>query len=181
MAEPQHRTLDEIEAGFGHVLDSPRDTGTLEMIVRRPRHDEREVLEEAEISLSDGLVGDLWRTRRSRAGARESQVTLTSSRLLKLLVGEQEFWPVAGDQLYVDFDLSAGNLPPGTRLAIGAAILEVSAKPHTGCSKYMARFGDDALEFISAPERMSLNLRGINTKVIQPGTIRVGDVVRKLA
>lgn len=179
MAELQHRTLGDIEAGFAHVLQSPGDSGTLELIVRRPQHDEREVLERAELSLTHGVVGDLWSVGKDASSSRAAQVTLTNSRLVHLLAGDKKHWSLAGDQLYVDFDLAEANLPPGTQLAIGSAVLEVSAKPHTGCKKYMARFGLDALQFISAPERKSLNLRGINCSVVKGGSIHVGDRIRK--
>jgi hypothetical protein len=180
MAELQHRTLDEIESGFVYVLQSPGDSGVLELIVRRPRHDQREVLESAELSLPHGLIGDLWSVGKDASSSRAAQVTLTNSRLVHLLAGDKKNWSLAGDQLYVDFDLAEANLPPGTHLAIGTAVLEVSAKPHTGCRKYMARFGPDALQFISAPERKSLNLRGINCSVVKGGIIHVGDLVRKI-
>jgi hypothetical protein len=157
----------------------------LELIVRRPQTEQREVLTEAQLDQVDGLVGDNWRTRGSSRTADGSahldmQLTLMNSRVIALVAGERERWPLAGDQLFVDFDLSAENLPPGTRLALGSAIIEVTAEPHTGCKKFMARFGQDALQFISSPVGRALQLRGINTKVVQPGQIRVGDAVRKI-
>jgi MOSC domain-containing protein YiiM len=173
----------ELEAGLPTVRDAPSDVGVLELIVRRPAVEEREVVSEAELDLEDGLVGDNWRAR-GRSGGRpandKAQITVTSSRATALVARERERWPLAGDQLYVDFDLSAANLPPGTQLEIGSAVLEVTDDPHTGCKKYSARFGLDALLFANSDEGRSLNLRGINMRVVLPGTVRVGDTVRKL-
>jgi MOSC domain-containing protein YiiM len=103
-----------------------------------------------------------------------------SSRAIALATGERDRWPLAGDQLYVDLDLSGENLPPGTRLALGTAVIEVTAEPHTGCKKFRARFGTETLELFNSPEGRALNLRGINTRVVESGVVRVGDVVRKL-
>jgi MOSC domain-containing protein YiiM len=97
------------------------------------------------------------------------------------VAGEKARWPLAGDQLYVDLDLSAANLPPGTRLAIGSAVLEVTAQPHTGCGKFVERFGLESMKFVNSPVGRELQLRGINARVVESGTVRVGDVVRKLA
>ncbi|HEX3291165.1 MAG TPA: MOSC domain-containing protein [Gaiella sp.] len=177
-------TTDELEAGLGHVRAAPRDEGVVELIVRRPAVDEREVVEEAVLDLEEGLVGDSWSSRgRSggRAANRDAQITVMSARAVALAArGDRARWPLAGDQLYVDLDLSSDNLPPGTRLAIGSAVLEVTAEPHTGCKKFRARFGMEALEVFNSPEGRALNLRGINTRVVEPGVLRAGDAVRKL-
>ena len=174
----------ELEAGLGHVRAAPSDEGILELIVRRPAVDEREVVEQAELDVDDGLVGDNWRARGRSGGRRppnpDAQITVVSSRAIALAAGERDRWPLAGDQLYVDLDISAENLPPGTRLAIGTAVIEVTAEPHTGCKKFAARFGLETLEHFNSPEGRAVNLRGINTRVVQSGAVRVGDVVRKL-
>ena len=174
----------ELEAGLGHVRAAPSDEGILELIVRRPAVDEREVVEQAELDVDDGLVGDNWRARGRSGGRRppnpDAQITVVSSRAIALAAGERDRWPLAGDQLYVDLDISAENLPPGTRLAIGTAVIEVTAEPHTGCKKFAARFGLETLEHFNSPEGRALNLRGINTRVVESGAVRVGDVVRKL-
>jgi len=178
-----HATPAELEAGLDTVRGAPRDEGVLELIVRRPAVEEREVVDEAELDLELGLVGDSWQSR-GRSGGRpantNAQVTVKSARAAALVARERDRWPLAGDQLYVDYDIGAENLPPGSRLAIGSAVLEVTDEPHTGCKKYSARFGLDALMFVNSPEGRALNLRGINTRVVQPGTIRAGDAVRKL-
>ena len=173
----------DLEVLLGLVRAAPSDAGVVELIVRRPAVDEREVVEEAELDLEDGLVGDNWSSRGRSGGRpanRKAQVTVMSARATAVAAGERERWPLAGDQLYVDLDLSGDNLPPGTRLAVGSAVLEVTAEPHTGCKKFAARFGLETLEFFNSPEGRALNLRGINTRVVQPGSVRRGDAVRKL-
>lgn len=156
------------------------------MIVARPRPLERQRLDEGQLDLTVGLVGDNWHTRpssRTPDGSPhpEMQLNLMNARVITLLAQSQERWPLAGDQLFVDLDLSQDNLPPGTRLAVGAAaIIEVTTIPHTGCQKFRERFGLDALKFVSTPLGKQLNLRGINARVIQPGTIHPGDVVKKI-
>jgi MOSC domain-containing protein YiiM len=172
-----------LEAGLGHVLAAPKDVGIVELIVRRPTVDEREVVDEATLDLELGLVGDSWGSR-GRSGGRpantDAQITVTSARAIDLVALERDRWPLAGDQLYVDFDISKENLPAGSRVAVGSAVLEVSALPHTGCKKFAARFGLEALKFFSTDEGLALNLRGINTRIVEPGTVRVGDAVRAL-
>jgi MOSC domain-containing protein YiiM len=170
---------EELEAGLDEIRSSPATGGTLELIVRRPAENEREVLDEGVLDRDVGLVGDRWHTSGGSAMP-ETQLTLTNIRLLALIEPDRERWPLAGDQLGVDLDLSEDNVPPGTRLAIGDAVIEVTAEPHTGCAKFSARFGSDALRFINSPVGRSLHLRGINAKVVTPGTVRAGDEIRKL-
>jgi MOSC domain-containing protein YiiM len=185
MLNIQYLSLTELEAGMDHIRLSPKDQGTLNMIVRRPSVDEREVLQEGELNTADGLVGDTWNIRVSVHSTDglphpNKQITIMNARAIALLAQSEDYWPLAGDQLYVDMDLSDDNLPPGTQLAIGSAVLEVSPDPHTGCQKFSSRFGVEALKFVNSPEGKTLHLRGINTRVIQAGVIRVGDVVRKI-
>ena len=178
-----YATPAELEAGLDHLRAAPKGEGVVELIVRRPTVDEREAVDEAELDLVDGLVGDSWRTR-GRSGGRpaneKAQITVTNARSAALVAGDRERWPLAGDQLFVDFDLSGEHIPPGTQLAVGTAVIEVTDDPHTGCKKFSARFGLEALKFVNSPEGRALNLRGINTRVVQPGTVRVGDAIRKL-
>jgi hypothetical protein len=177
--------MEELEAGLDEIRRSPRDEGVLELIVRRPQLGDREVLEHGELDPVEGLVGDTWRTRRSSRTPDQSphpdmQLNIMNARVIALVAQDKDRWHLAGDQLFVDMDLSADNLPPGTRLALGSAVIEVTAQPHTGCQKFVARFGLDAMKFVNSPERKELHLRGINAKVVRPGVIRVGDVARKM-
>jgi len=185
MLEATHLSMPELEAGMDHIRQAPRDHGRLEMIVRRPVDDEREALEQGELDPSKGLIGDNWKTRGSRHSVDGSaninaQITVMNSRATALVAQTEARWALAGDQLYIDLDLSDDNLPPGTRLAIGSAIIEISAVPHTGCKKFSARFGVEAMKFVNSPEGKRLHLRGINAKIVQAGVIRVGDTVKKL-
>jgi MOSC domain-containing protein YiiM len=174
--------LDAWEAGLGDVRDAPTDAGRVELIVCRPAVDERRVLEEASFDCVVGMVGDSWRVRPSTSTVDggphpDAQVTIASARLMALIAGPPEQWPPAGDQLFVDLDLSVANLPPGTRLSIGSAVLEVSAKPHTGCAKFSRRFGADALRLVNSPVGKELRLRGLNATVVRPGSVQRGDQV----
>ncbi|MEW5941889.1 MAG: MOSC domain-containing protein [Chloroflexota bacterium] len=185
MQATRHLSLEELEAGLDAIRQSPRDAGRVELIVRRPRMDEREALTEARLDRTSGLVGDMWPARKSTRTPDGSphpdmQLTLMNSRVIALLAQDRERWPLAGDQLYVDLDLSADNLPPGTRLQIGSAVIEVTSQPHTGCAKFAARFGEEALKFVNGPERRMYRLRGINAKIIEAGVVKTGDVARKI-
>lgn len=179
-----HRTLKELEAGLGDIRNSPKETGVLAFISRRPRTEEREVLEEAELSLIEGLVGDNWKARGSKrtpdgAAHPELQLTLMNARVIALVAPDRADWALAGDQLFIDLDLSTKNVPPGTQLQIGAALIEITPHPHTGCRKFSARFGSDAAQFVNGPTGRELQLRGVNAKVVRPGKIRIGDAVIK--
>lgn len=185
IADAVHLTMDELEAGLDEIRAAPQDNGVVRMIVRRPAVDAREVLDEAELDLADGMVGDTWMQRASSRTADGSphpdmQLTIMSARAIALVAQQTDRWPLAGDQLYVDLDLGAENLPPGTRLALGSAVVEVTAQPHTGCRKFVERFGVEAMKFVNGPVGRDLRLRGVNTRVVRPGTVRVGDVVRKM-
>lgn len=184
-AGARHLTAAELEAGLGGILLAPKDRGPLELIVRRPYVGGREVLDEGELSLTEGLVGDNWKDRGSSRTADGSphpdmQLNVMSARVLALVAQGRERWRLAGDQLVVDLDLSHENLPAGTRLAVGSAVIEVTGQPHTGCKKFVERFGLDAMKFVNTPEGRRLRLRGLNAKVVRPGVIRAGDAVRKV-
>jgi hypothetical protein len=184
-AEESQR-FQQLQAGLPHIRQAPSDSGSLELIVARPAVNERNVLSEGTLDLILGLHGDTWKTRGSSKTADglanpDAQITLMSSRAIQLVAGNKDRWPEAGDQLFIDLDLSPKNLPAGTRLEVGSAVVEVTPPPHTGCHKFAARFGPDATRLVNSPEGRQLNLRGINAKVVKPGIIRVGDRVKKLA
>lgn len=177
--------MDELEAGLDEIRQAPKDEGVLLLIVRRPEIEEREVLEEAELHLEDGLVGDSWIWRgnsRTADGSRnpDMQLNIMNARVAALVAQDKSRWQLAGDQLYLDMDLSAENLPAGTQLAIGPAVIEVTPPPHTGCKKFVSRFGLEAMKFVNSSVGRELHLRGINAKVVQSGRIRVGDVAKRL-
>lgn len=177
-------TLASLETGLSGILESPADHGVVEMIVRRPAVDEREILAEALLSETDGLEGDTWSARgssRTEDGSPhpDMQLTLMNARVIALLAGSRDRWPEAGDQLYVDLDLSLANLPAGTRLSIGSAVIEVTGQPHLGCKKFAARFGADAVRFVNSAEGRRLNLRGINCRIVRSGAISAGDRIVK--
>jgi hypothetical protein len=179
-----HRSLADLRAGFDKIGSAPLETGTVRLIVRRPGEDRRESVDEGLLDVDEGLVGDTWRARGNRhtpdgAADPQAQLTLVNARAATVIAGEPERWALAGDQLYVDLDLSVANLPPGTRLRIGEAEIEISAKTHTGCAKFSARFGPEALRFVSTPEGRALRLRGVNAHVITGGPARVGDLIAR--
>ena len=169
--------LSTLQAGLATVRGSPIDDGRVELIARRPGEDRREVLAEAELSSDAGLVGDKWSA--AAAPNPQAQLTVMNSRVAALVAGGADHGGLAGDQLYVDLDLSYENLPPGTRLLVGLAVIEVTAEPHTGCGKFARRFGVDALKFVNSADGRELNLRGINAKVIVGGIVRPGDSITK--
>jgi len=181
----KHLTTEELEAALDHLRQAPKDDGVVELIVRRPQENQREVLDEAEIDVTVGLVGDSWIKRGSRRTPDGSphpdmQINIMNSRVTALVAQERERWPLAGDQLYIDMDLSRENLPAGSRIAVGSAVLEVSPLPHTGCHKFVARFGVEAMQFVNSELGKALCLRGINAKVIQSGTVKVGQTAKKI-
>lgn len=184
MTTRRHLTTEQLDAGLSDVRESPSERGSVEMIVRRPEVDQRETIDQAELVVGQGLTGDNYLTRpnpKSPDGAAhpEAQLNLMNSRAIDLIAaGDRNQWPLAGDQFFVDFDLSLANTPPGTRLAIGDAVIEVSAKPHTGCSKFTERFGIDAARWVNAEK--DERRRGINAMVVNSGTVRPGDTIEKL-
>jgi MOSC domain-containing protein len=180
-----HAGTDVLDAGLDEILRSPSSDGTVELIVRRPAEGEREVLAEGLLDIDDGLVGDGWRTRGSSSTEDGSahpgrQLTLMNSRVIALLTDNRARWPLAGDQLYVDLDLRPENLPPGTRLEVGSAVIEVTDQLHTGCAKFTERFGSAAIRFVNSPSGRALRLRGMYARVVEPGAVRPGDSIRKL-
>jgi len=184
MVTARNLTMAELEAGLGPIRASPPNCGVVKLIVRRPRIDAREELAECRLDPAEGLVGDRWSDRGSSRTPKGSphpgmQLTIMNSRAIDLIARQKDRWQLAGDQLFIDLDLSAANVPPGTRIVIGSAEIEVSDQPHTGCTKFVARFGLDAMKFVNSDVGRQLNLRGINATVIKAGVIRIGDIATK--
>jgi MOSC domain-containing protein YiiM len=180
-----HLSRDELEAGLAEILRSPGDRGALEAVVIRPETDARRSLRQSELSPERGIHGDHWAKGcwMSLPDGRphpDVQVAIMNARTIALIAQEEARWPLAGDNLYVDLDLSTANLPPGTRLAVGSAILEITAVPHTGCKKFAERFGVEATRFVNSKEGKRLHLRGIYARIALPGRITVGDLVAKV-
>src|ERR1700754_672721 len=178
-------TKTELEAGLDHIRLSPKDEGLLELIVCRPEVERRQELQNAELDVERGLVGDNWTERpssRTQDGSPhpDMQINIMNSRVVALVAQEKDRWQLAGDQLFIDMDLSKENLPAGARIALGSAILEVTAPPHTGCHKFVARFGLEAMQFVNSDLGKQLCLRGINAKVVQSGAVSVGQRAKKL-
>lgn len=185
MTTERHLSAADLAAGLPHILQSPADHGTLVQIVARPDKELREIRSRSEVTPAAGLPGDRWARycdRKLPDGSLnpDTQITLMNSRCIALVADAPERWALAGDNLLVDLDLSAGNLPPGQRLKIGSAILEITAHPHTGCAKFSRRFGAEALKFVNGAEQKHLRLRGIHAQVVQPGVVAVGDLVAKV-
>jgi hypothetical protein len=177
--------MEQLEAALDLLRQAPKDEGILQLIVCRPATDQREVLDEAELDPMGGLIGDNWSVRGSLRTADgsphpEMQINIMNARVTALVAQDKERWPLAGDQLYIDMDLSKENLPAGSRFTLGSAVLEVSALPHTGCHKFVSRFGLDAMKFVNSRIGKELCLRGINAKVVQAGVVKTGDTARKL-
>ena len=177
-----HLSAAEIEANIADVLASPKDHGTLEMIVRRPEINSREVVESGFLSIEGGLIGDNWLIRGSsrtdnELGHPEMQLNLMNWRFVNLIAGSRERVQLAGDQLFADLDLSPDNLPPGTRLSIGDAMIAITPVPHLGCKKFVERFGMDAMRYANSEFGRSHNLRGVNAKVLKAGDVKVGDKI----
>jgi MOSC domain-containing protein YiiM len=178
----RHFTIDELEGRLPAVHGAPVEVGRVELVIRRPAEGRRELLDEATLDLERGVVGDRWSLGRSNGRPPNllAQVTLMSARAADLVAGEKERWPLAGDQLYVDLHLGGEELPPGTRLRIGTAVVEITDQPHRGCATFTRRFGLDAMRLVNSDDGVRLNLRGVNAKVVVPGTVTAGDRIEQV-
>ena len=181
----RHLTMQELEAALEHLRQAPKDDGVVQLIVCRPEVDQRQEMAQAELDPIKGLIGDNWSVRgsgRTPDGSAhpEMQINIMNARVTALVAQQRERWSLAGDQLYLDMDLSKENLPAGSRIQVGSAVLEVSPLPHTGCHKFVSRFGVDAMKFVNSEVGKQLCLRGINAKVVQAGTVKVGQTAKKI-
>jgi MOSC domain-containing protein YiiM len=181
----RHLSLAELNEGLPGILDSPKDRGVLRAIVIRPETDARLALQRCELSPEGGVHGDHWAKGcwMSLPDGRphpDVQVAITNARTIALIAQDEARWPLAGDNLFADLDLSADNLPPGTRLSVGGALLEITAVPHKGCKKFAERFGVDATRFVNSRDGLRLHLRGIYARIVEPGVVTVGDAIEKL-
>lgn len=181
-----YQTTETLMAGLEAIRQAPKDDGKLEMIVIRPSENARELPGTCEVHAAEGVCGDNWRQRRKKylpdgSLDPDSQIAIMSSRAIELIAGGRERWPLAGDNLMVDFDLSDENLQPGQKLEIGTALLEITAEAHNGCAKFAERFGREALKVVNSPEGKQLHLRGIYAKVVRAGSLKTGDLIRKVS
>lgn len=181
----KHLTREELEAGLDYIRQSPKDEGVLQLIVCRPHVEARKTVTEAQLDSNEGMIGDSWKLRPSSRTADgsphpEMQINIMNSRVAALVAQNTDRWQLAGDQLFLDMDLSKANLPAGSRFTIGTAVIEVTAPPHTGCSKFVSRFGMDAMKFVNSQVGLELCLRGINARVVQSGVVSLGQVAKKL-
>lgn len=177
-------TQEELDAALDEIRGAPRGEGRVELIVARPTHGERAIVDEGRLDIAQGLVGDNWPSRPAKGALDgkphpDTQITLMNMRAVRALARDAADWAMAGDQLFVDFDLSGEHLPAGTRVQLGGAELVITDKPHTGCVKFTARFGSAAMRWVNTPAGRSLNLRGLYARVVTGGTVRRGDVIRK--
>jgi hypothetical protein len=181
----RHLSLEELQEGMNEILLSPQERGTLRAIVIRPETDARVSLQQCELSPEGGMHGDnwakgCWMSLPDGQPDPDVQVTLMNARTIALIAQDEARWRLAGDNLFVDLDLSGENLPPGTRLSIGSALLEITAVPHKGCRKFAAHYGVDATHFVNSRDGLRLHLRGIYARIVERGVVAVGDTIAKL-
>lgn len=182
----RHTTKEELQAGLSHILASPQDDGVLEAIVIRPEKGQRQELQSCELSLQDGTLGDhwakgCWKSTEDGRPHPDVQICIMNARCIALIAGDRDRWALAGDNLFVDFDLRPENLPPGQRLRIGDAVIEITDVPHTGCASFVERYGRAAVVFVNGPKGKALRLRGIYARVVRDGRVTVGDRITKIS
>lgn len=181
----KHLSREELMAGLPHILAAPKDEGALKAIMVRPQSEARQDVDSIHVSLAGGVEGDhwakgCWMSTEDGKPHPDVQICIMNARCIDLIAGGRDNWAPAGDNLFIDMDLTPDNLPPGTRIAVGAAVLEITATPHNGCAKFIERYGRDACVFVNTGEGKRYRLRGIYGRVIQDGRVSVGDTVTKL-
>ncbi len=182
---PRHLSLAELNEGLPEILASPKDNGILRGIVIRPSPGERRELDSCDLSLALGTHGDhwakgCWKSTEDGKPHPDVQICIMNARCIGLIAQDRDNWAPAGDNLFIDMDLTPGNTPPGTRLAIGSTVLVITDTPHNGCESFISRYGRDACIFVNTGEGKRMRLRGIYGRVIQDGRVTVGDRVTKL-
>lgn len=177
---PTHRSLEELNEFLDAIGEAPSDSGVVKAIAVRPEVDDRQSLEECEVDLEVGVVGDNWSVK-GREPSIEAQVTIMNWRAIDAIAPDEGRWILAGDQFFVDMDLSEENLPPGQQIELGTVVLEISKQPHNGCKKFANRFGKDAVRFVNSPKGKQMHLRGLNARVVRAGRVGVGDSIRKVS
>ena len=191
MTEPaippeKFQSREQLMAKLPGFLDAaPKDNGTLDLIVMRPEHDARVLPQSFEVTAEFGVNGDHWKRGTGYAledgtGDPDTQICMMMSGCIEAIAGPKENWAPAGDNFFLDMDLTPANMPPGTRFAIGTAEFAVTEAPHNGCQKFIDRYGRDAVLFVNTGKGKELRLRGIYARVIKDGEVSVGDTVRKL-
>ena len=186
MSQIIHLTEQEIMDGLNEVQKSPMNDGILEAIVIRPGSDERRSLEQCRLSPEGGTEGDAWARGcwlQLPDGRPDPavQICIMNSRMINLVAGNRNRWELAGDNLFVDLNLSRENLQAGQLLSIGECVIEITEQAHNGCAKFSQRFGAPALKVVNSPLGKQLRLRGIYAKVITPGNVGVGNLIMKLS
>ena len=182
---PRHLEMAELKDGLAEILKSPKDDGTIKGIVVRPERGERLDVTSRAISLEGGIEGDhwakgCWKTTDDGRPDPDVQICIMNARCIALIAMDRSNWPPAGDNLFVDLDVSPENLPAGQRLALGSAIIEITDIPHLGCDKFVERYGRDACAFVNSRDGKRLRLRGVYARVVQDGLITVGDRITKV-
>lgn len=183
---PRHLTREELDAGVEHILAAPKDAGRLEGIVVRPAKGERRELDRVMLSRARGTEGDhwargCWMSTDEGAPHPDVQICIMNARCIDLVAaGERDRWKLAGDNLFLDMDLSQANLPAGTRLRLGEAELEITEVPHNGCASFIERFGRDACIFVNTGPGKPNRLRGVYARVERDGQVAVGDLAVKI-
>ena len=170
--------LDHLARGLVALADAPKDRGRVALLVRRVEGGLRETPERACLVPDLGFPGDAW--GRQKQPRPEAQLTVMQIDVAGLIANGQPL-TLSGDNLFLELDLSTPNLPAGSRVRVGGATLEVTSKPHNGCQKFRARFGPEALRFVSQPDLRYRNLRGIYMRVVERGEVAPGDPVEVIA
>lgn len=185
LEEKLHRTREELASALPYVAASPKDGGSVALIVVRPDHGRRETPDRVRISAQDGVEGDhwskgCWLETDDGAPHPDVQINLMCTRAAEVIAGDPALWPAAGNNFFVDIDLSPDNLPAGTRLALGTAEIEITDQPNKGCQVFIDHYGRDACIFVNTGPGWSLRMRGLYARVVQNGDVRLDDRIRKV-